>query len=459
MNLFQRIFLTFFFVILSSLLIVGLSYRVVQEKIAENRFKQQRSFEVGLLHTAISVFQARGLNGMREALQDWHNTPSFHNILIIAGDSKEDIFNRQIDPIQLAQARKFAARHPETRLVRIIYDNLGEEYIFMLRDWPVTTAPRPSPLSIPGLDLPPVWHELIVLMFIIIVGLMLSYILANNISQPIKTLGQGMDGLANGLLDTRIAHRLSHRKDELATLAVQFDSMAVQLQQLVEKEKHLLHHVSHEMRSPLARMQAMLALMQTRPEKQAHNMQRLETELTRMDGLIDELLTLSRLEARHIEMEKNPIDLIGLLEQILEDSRLVAGQNQQEIHFTHPNIDQAIIEGNENYLYRAFDNIIRNGMAYSPSGSRIDIHLSQENNHYLIAISDNGPGVAEHQLPHIFTAFYRADSGTHKKGTGLGLAIARHVAGKHNGSLQAHNAPSGGLVLSFRLPVLPHETA
>lgn len=454
MNLFPRIFLTFFCVIISALLMAGLSYRAVQQKIAENRFKQQRSFEIGLMHSAIAVFQTRGINGMYETLQDWHNTPSFHNILIIAGDSKQDIFHRAIDPIQLAQARKFAARHPETRLVRIVYDHLGEEYIFMLRDWPQTGAPHPSLLSIPGLDLPPVWHESLVLLFIITVGLLLSYILAQNISQPIKTLRQGMDALANGLLDTRIGHRLSYRKDELAQLALQFDEMAIQLQQLIEKEKHLLHHVSHEMRSPLARMQAILALIQVQPERQSQNIQRLESELTRMDNLVDELLTLSRLEASHIEIKKSPVELIGLLTQILEDSRLIASQNQQHINFTYPpNCQQAIVLADETYLYRAFDNVIRNAMAYSPSGSRIDITLDTDDKNYLIDISDNGPGVAENQLPHIFTAFYRADSGAHKQGTGLGLAIARHVAVKHGGNIQAQNAASGGLIVRFHLPM------
>ncbi|MFW8120997.1 HAMP domain-containing protein, partial [Klebsiella pneumoniae] len=82
------------------------------------------------------------------------------------------------------------------------------------------------------------------------------YILANNITKPIRILDRAMSRLPSGDLETRISQQGRDREDVLSNLALQFDKMAQQLQKLVEKERHLLHHVSHEMRSPLARMQA-----------------------------------------------------------------------------------------------------------------------------------------------------------------------------------------------------------
>ena len=143
-----------------------------------------------------------------------------------------------------------------------------------------------------------------------------------------------MSRLAAGDLETRISHQLIGRRDELAKLAVQFDRMAGQLQKLVERERHLLHHVSHEMRSPLARMQALLALLQVQPHKQGQNIQRLESELTRMDKLVGELLTLSRLETANVEMEKDPLKLVPFLENLIEDCRAIACQNNQHIAST-----------------------------------------------------------------------------------------------------------------------------
>lgn len=456
MKLFQRIFLTFFFVIIAAIFVASFSFWLVQDKVAETRFKQQRAFETGLLNSTVTVFQTRGLSGVRETLQDWNNTPTFDNILVISGDSKADIFQRTVEPQRILAARKFAAEFPNTRVVRVAYDPLGEEYIFMLADWDKQQPGRlPSPLTIPGVEMAPVWHELIILSFIIIVGLLLAYILANNISQPIRTLERGMSRLAAGDLETRISHQLIGRRDELAKLAVQFDRMAGQLQKLVERERHLLHHVSHEMRSPLARMQALLALLQVQPHKQGQNIQRLESELTRMDKLVGELLTLSRLETANVEMEKDPLKLVPFLENLIEDCRAIACQNNQHIAFNYdPTDEDATISANEGYLYRAFDNVLRNAMAYSPAGSQVTIALTEHRHHWMIDIADNGPGVDERQLPHIFTAFYRADSGAHKPGTGLGLAIARHIIGKHGGRITADNIKPNGLNIRFELPKL-----
>lgn len=457
MKLFQRIFLTFFLIIFCAIFVLSGLFWFVQNNMAENRFNQQRNFDISLMNSAVSAFNTRGLASAREVLQDWRNTPTFDNILVISGDSKTDIFQRPVDEREVLEARKFAASHQNAEVVRLVYDRLGEEYVFMLRNWNNHQLPHPpSPLTIPGLEISPLWHELIILSVITALGLLLAYILANNISKPIHILERGMNRLAAGELETRVSHQLAERRDELSNLGRQFDSMADKLQKLVEKERHLLHHVSHEMRSPLARMQALLALMQVQPEKQAQNIQRLELELLRMDGLVDELLTLSRLETANAEMEKDPLKLVPFLKNLIDDSQTLASANEQHIDFEYKSSDEdATILANESYLYRAFDNVLRNAMAYSPSGSRVLVRLSGLKGQWIVDITDNGPGVDEHQLPHIFTAFYRADSGAHKQGTGLGLAIARHVVSKHDGRIMAANVVPNGLNIHFEFPHVP----
>ena len=455
MKLFQRIFLTFFFVIIAAIFVASFSFWLVQDRVAESRFKQQRAFETGLLNSTVTVFQTRGLSGVRETLQDWNNTPTFDNILVISGDSKTDIFQRQVEPARILAARKFAAEYPNTRAVRVAYDPLGEEYIFMLADWDKQQPTRlPSPLMIPGVEMAPVWHELIILSFIIIVGLLMAYILTNNITKPIRILGNGMDRLARGELQTRISQQVDDRDDELSHLAVQFDKMAAQLEKLVAKERHLLHHVSHEMRSPLARMQAIVGLIQAQPQKQEQYLKRLEGELTRMDTLVGELLTLSRLETSNVPLEKESLALVPFLTNLVEDCQAIAQQNKQTVslHIDAKVPQTATIMANESYLYRAFDNVIRNAMNYSPEGSTISGNIKQDSKHWLIDVTDNGPGVDEMQLPHIFTAFYRADSSASKPGTGLGLALTQHIMEQHCGKIIAENVKPNGLRMHFVLP-------
>lgn len=455
MKLFQRIFATFCAVIICAIFVASFSFWLVQNTLAENQFNQRRTIETTLMNSIISAFKSRGDSGAREILTEWKDSPVSNAVFVILGDTKKDILERNIDPKTIERARAFAVSHPDSELVHIEYDRLGEEYLFFIKGWDSQQAQRlPSPLFIPGLPLAPIWHEFIILSFIILVGLLMAYILANNITKPIRILGKGMGRLANGHLETRISQQVDDRDDELSHLAIQFDKMAGKLQKLVAKERHLLHHVSHEMRSPLARMQAILGLIQSQPQKQEQYMKRLEGELTRMDTLVGELLTLSRLETSNVPLEKENLQLIPFLSNLVEDCQAIAQQNQQTVSFqVEARVpENAGLQANESYLYRAFDNVIRNAMNYSPEGSVIQVNMGQDSKNWIIDVTDNGPGVDEMQLPHIFTAFYRADSSAHKPGTGLGLALARHIIDQHCGKIIAENLQPNGLQMRFLLP-------
>ncbi|UOO82510.1 HAMP domain-containing histidine kinase [Uruburuella testudinis] len=454
MKLFQRIFATFCAVIICAIFVASFSFWLVQNTIAENHFQQQRTIETTLLGSIVSAFNVRGEQGAREILSEWKDNPVAHNVFVITGDDKQDILNRKIDPATIEAARKFAAENSRSPLVHIEFDRWGEEYLFFIRGWNEQQIQRPpSPLFIPGLQLAPIWHEFIILTFIILVGLLLAYILANNITKPIRILGSGMNRLAAGDLETRISQQMDDRDDELSHLALQFDKMAQQLQKLVAKERHLLHHVSHEMRSPLARMQAIVGLIQAQPAKQEQYLQRLESELTRMDALVGELLTLSRLETSNMPLEKENLALVPFLTQLVEDCQTIAQQNRQSVVMQVDKVPEtAKLLANESYLYRAFDNVIRNAMNYSPEGSMIKVRLYQDSRNWMVDVTDNGPGVDESQLPHIFTAFYRADSSAHKPGTGLGLALTKHIVGQHSGKIIAENVQPNGLRMRFVLP-------
>lgn len=453
MRLFQRIFAIFCIVIVCAMMIASFAFWVVQEQFNENHYKQQRNIEVSLLINALTIFQNQGEIATRHLFETWKNNPAASNIMIITGENKKDLLGREISDEEIDHAYEFALKNPNSQYASIYYDPFGQEYLFFIKNFDKPFKKYIPALIIPGIPLSPVWHEFIIFAVILIVGLLVAYLIASNISKPIRILESGMNRLAAGELDTRVSQQLDDRKDELAVLGQQFDKMATQLQILVEKERHLLHHVSHEMRSPLARIQAVLGLLQTRPDKQSEYITRLETELTRMDTLVDELLTLSRLETSGIKMDKEPLSIPKLLQQLVEDNQEIAIKNRQKLTLEINNIDEKCrFDANERYLYRAFDNVIRNAINYSPEGSTIQIKAYEDKKSLNIHIIDNGPGIKEEQLPHIFNAFYRADSSAHKPGTGLGLAIAKHVTEQHNGKIKACNQKPNGLDMHFIFP-------
>ena len=149
---------------------------------------------------------------------------------------------------------------------------------------------------------------------------------------------------------------MGRRRDELADLGRDFDRMTGQLQLLMAGQRRLLHDVSHEMRSPLARLQAAVGLLRQQPENVVAGCERIERECGRMDHLVGELLTLSRLEAGVSLGANEEIDLAELLADIVEDARFEAKGRHIELEVSGP----ALMLGNAELLQRAIENVVRN---------------------------------------------------------------------------------------------------
>ncbi len=451
-RLFYKIFAIFCLVIICAISVASFSFWIVQTTVNEVKIKQQRNIESTFLFNTANAFRTKGERGIFETFEEWRHTAERENLFVIREDDNKDIFDRPIDADEIASARTHAHLINTDPLVQVAYDRFGQEYLFFIKGWDNPQVVKPRLPRIPGLPLAPIWHELIILSLIIIAGLVCAYILASYIAKPIRILQTGFHKLADGDLDTRISKHMGKRKDELAGLADDFDEMAEQLQLLVEKERHLLHHVSHEMRSPLARIQAMLSLIQQQPQKQEQYIARLENELKRMDLLVGELLTLARLESGNAKIEYDLLNFNTFIDHLIQDSGSVAYQNKQTLQLT-PSSEQCFILANEDYLYRAFDNVIRNAMNYSPEGSLINIRFIHQKNTLIVDVDDNGPGVKEEEIPSLFIAFFRASSGDNKPGTGLGLALSRHIIEQHNGKISAYNIKPHGLRMRFELPL------
>ena len=140
---------------------------------------------------------------------------------------------------------------------------------------------------------------------------------------------------------------------------------------------------------------------------------------------------------------------------MIEDNQSIAHQNNQSVTLRiDPKIpENAVVSANEGYLYRAFDNVIRNAINYSPEGSTIQAHIGQDGKNWIIDVTDNGPGVDECSFRIFSLAFYRADSSAHKPGTGLGLAFdAAHLWNSTAVKIIAENVKPNGLRMRFILP-------
>ncbi|WP_087502198.1 ATP-binding protein [Pseudomonas sp. SID14000] len=270
------------------------------------------------------------------------------------------------------------------------------------------------------------------------------------LTRPLAWLREAMGQVAQGRFEVRVKPLLGNRRDEIVELAEDCDRMTGQLEALVQAQQNLLHDISHELRSPLARMHAAIGLMRQQPDR--HDMlERVERESRRMDDLIEQLLTLARAQSRQGNNELVTFDVVELLAQIVGDARFEARMKHCVV--TLRGQVRFIMLGHEELLYRAFENIIRNAVRYTATGTEVlvEVALAPVQQWLHVSISDHGPGVEPTRLERIFDPF---DRGTDSNGDGfgLGLAIAQRSVALHGGVITALPAASGGLRVRIELP-------
>lgn len=307
----------------------------------------------------------------------------------------------------------------------------------------------------------PLWLRILIGFFI--TGL-LSWLLSWYLIRPLKKLKQASQLFGEGKLSTRLPE-FEDRFDEIGRLGQAFNSMAEQVQNSMSSQQRLLGDISHELRSPLTRLQLALTLIQkldnTNPALNKY-LDRFNTEVTRLDLMINQALQLSRLENQIQQLHVETFNLSTLVNHIVEDARFIGQQKHIEIcaNINSDSECSADIEftGDKQLLHSAIENVVGNAIRYSPEHGKVTCSLTAQKKMISLTISDQGPGVALEQIADIFKPFYRTSEARDRisGGTGLGLAIASGAIHCHKGQMYAKLASNKkqnpGLTVVINLP-------
>jgi signal transduction histidine kinase len=285
------------------------------------------------------------------------------------------------------------------------------------------------------------------------IGGLVCLLLTRHITAPLDELRRGAESIALGNLTARVPASLRNRRDEIGDLGRDFDRMAERLEWLVERHKRLLYDVSHELRSPLARLTVALGLARrAHAEEMPELLDRIALEAERLDNLIGELLTLSRIESGSHAAPASSIDLTALVHDVVSDADFEARAQSRRAAVTA--FEECTVSGSEELLRSAVENVVRNGVRFTREGTAVDVSIRRERDRAVIRIRDRGPGVPDAMLADIFLPFRRgpATHGTANDGAGLGLAIAQRAVAATGGKIGAMNAADGGLIVDIEVP-------
>lgn len=283
-----------------------------------------------------------------------------------------------------------------------------------------------------------------------VISALMAAALSRRIVRPLRTLGRAMGALSRGALQTRVSPELAGSGPELTRLGTAFDRAASQLQEFAESRRQLLHDLSHELRSPLARLGAAIAVLGKHPERHPAIMAQMSTDISRMDHMLGELLTLSLLSTSEVQISRQPLDLMDIVEPILSDANFEGEARQINVRYVGQ--DRLPVAGDAELLHRAVENTVRNAIAYSPPGTEVTVTGVLTDDAITLSIQDRGPGVAPSDLPEMFKPFRRFASSEGTKGAGLGMAIAARALTAHGGEITVAPRPGGGLSVTLHLP-------
>ena len=281
---------------------------------------------------------------------------------------------------------------------------------------------------------------------------LMGVFLAHRALQPINRLVRAIEQIASQNLDQRLP--ITPSVDEIGRLTRVINHMLERLEHSFYTQRRFIANASHELRSPLANLRMALELALRRPRTPEDYRQSLRSSLEeteQLSDLVNDLLTLSRADSGHFDVQCQSIALIPFLQPILDTYKVQAETKHITMTLSSPDIR---VNGDRMRLQQLFSNLLDNALRYTSEGGMIQVTGICQDDSVQISITDTGIGIPPEHLPHIFERFYRVDKGRAREagGSGLGLAICREIARAHGGSLIATSAVGHGSTFALTLP-------
>ena len=241
------------------------------------------------------------------------------------------------------------------------------------------------------------------------------------------------------------------------------------LRRVEEMRADFIANASHELRTPLAALLGFIETLQGSakddPAAREKFLAIMQGQAARMARLIDDLLSLSRIELNAHLQPNTPVDLTPIVRQVADGLQMLARDRGVEIKVSVPS-EPLIVLGDRDELIRALENLVENALKYGAAGKRVDLTLSRGQTRAgapeaRLSVRDYGPGIAPEHVPRLTERFYRVDVAESRAqgGTGLGLALVKHVLNRHGGRLSIESTPGAGAAFTMHMPLPTAELA
>ncbi|MGE5224745.1 MAG: sensor histidine kinase [Omnitrophica WOR_2 bacterium] len=242
--------------------------------------------------------------------------------------------------------------------------------------------------------------------------------------------------------------------DEVGQLITAFNQTLGRLESLFNTQRRFMADVGHELRTPLTVIKGNVGLMQRMGEADEESLSGIVNEVDRLTRLVGDLLLLAQAESGKLPLDQRLVELDTLTLEAMQQMRVLA---KERLQLKLGDIDQVLICGDRDRIKQVLVNLIGNAINYTPHGGEVIVGLGKEGNQARLTVTDNGPGIASEDLPHIFERFYRGEKSRTRsrdgKGFGLGLSIAYWIVRNHGGRIDVDSTLGRGTTFCVWLPL------
>lgn len=297
----------------------------------------------------------------------------------------------------------------------------------------------------------------LILLVTLAVALIISFIISQHVTRPIKTIAGAAKEFAAGNFDVRVPE--DNKCYEIDELAVSFNNMARDLDQLEELTRGFISNVSHEFKTPMTTIGGFVDGMidgTIPPEQHDKYLRIIAEETKRLSRMVNRMLDAAKIQSGELLLSPAPFDFTEMTSQIILSFEQKIEKKKLDVECELD--DRLIVMGDRDHLYRAVYNLVDNAVKFINESGKLTLRAHPSGTFCEFSISNTGAGISAEDLPHVFDRFYKADRSRSmdKTGAGLGLYIVKNIINLHGGEISVSSA-EGLTEFSFTLPLAPNN--
>lgn len=455
----------FILVLLAALFINSIIFYLISSHMILNMATKDMTYTIEMIDRLLNYEDEAGLNGQVERMEEFTGAEDtrvtlirFDGTVVFDTDAATQKLDNHLGRTEVQEALSsgigYAKRYSETlrkHLLYAAYRSPRSDMILRI-SVPYSGLSEYLPMLLPA--------ALISFLAALACAFVFTKRFVDSVTKPLRDIATELQKVKGDYTELHFGSCLYPELNVIAETTMEMSKNVKDYLSRIEKEKHIrqefFSNASHELKTPITSIQGYAELIESGmiqdESMKLDFIRRIKKEAANMAGLINDILMISRLEAKDAEVLVSDVRISPLLEDIVDSLKPAAADSQV---FVHIDCQPLCVRANPQQMKELLSNLVGNAVKYNHPGGQVWVNIREQDENIVIRVRDNGVGIPQESLDRIFERFYRVDKGRSRKqgGTGLGLSIVKHIVNFYHGSIRVTSELEKGTKFTVMIPV------